>query len=128
MHIQYLKIIQLTCFRICFVKQGGGESRFLRDLKGGMSLWLEGHVFFKGSKRGGGVKKYSVNQNENLQTPLLIKNDTSLTRRGAPSWLSTHYDESEWNNCFIIYSIFSCFFVFSGVAFSRSATISPSVG
>ena len=35
-------------------------------------------------------------------------------------------DENEWNNCFIIYSIFSCFFVFSGVAFSRRATISAS--
>ena len=25
-------------------------------------------------------------------------------RRGALNWLSTHYDESEWNNCFIIYT------------------------
>ena len=46
----------------------------------------------------------------------------------VPSWLSTHYDESEWNNCFIIYSIFSCCFVFSEVAFSRRVTISASVG
>ena len=61
MRIQYLKIIQLTCFRICFVKQGGGVT------------------FFKGSERGG-LKKYSLNRNENLETPppLLIKNDTSL--------------------------------------------------
>ena len=49
-------------------------------------------------------------------------------RHGVPSWLSTYYDESEWNNCFIICSIFSYFFVFSGVAFLRRATISASVG
>ena len=44
------------CFCICFMKQGGGESRFLRDPKGGMFLGLTGGSrFFKGSKRG--VKK-----------------------------------------------------------------------
>ena len=42
--------------------------------------------------------------------------------------LSTHYDKSEWNNCFIIYALFKLRFVFSGVAFSRRATISASVG
>ena len=36
MRIQYLKIIQLTCVRICFVKQGGGG----------------GVTFLKGSERG----------------------------------------------------------------------------
>ena len=30
--------------------------------------------------------------------------------RGAPSWLSTHYDKSEWNNCFIIYKSLINFF------------------
>ena len=68
MHIQYLKIIQLTCFRICFVKQGGGGSRFLRDPKGGASLGLGGVTFFLRDPKGG-IKKNSVNRNENLQTP-----------------------------------------------------------
>ena len=54
MHIQYLKIIQLTCFRICFVKQGGGGSRFLRDPKGGDVPRVGGSRFLRDPK--GGVK------------------------------------------------------------------------
>ena len=66
------------CFRICFVKQGGGGSHFIRDSKGGTSLGLRGgHIFLRDPK--GGSKKNPVNRNENLQTPLLIKNNTSLT-------------------------------------------------
>ena len=56
MRIQYLKIIQLTCFRICFVKQGGGGGHvFLRDPKGETSLGLGegGHVFLRDPKGGG---------------------------------------------------------------------------
>ena len=67
MHIQCLKIIQLTAFAYVCEAMGRG-SRFLRDPKGGKSLGLRGGVtFFKGSKRGG--QKNPVNRNENLQTP-----------------------------------------------------------
>ena len=56
-----------------FCEAGGGGSRFLRDPKGTMSLGLRGggggHVFFKLRHPKEGVKKYSVNRNENLQTP-----------------------------------------------------------
>ena len=54
------------CFRICFVKQGGGGCHlFYGDPKGGKSLELKGGVtFFKGIQKGG--QKNRVNQNENL--------------------------------------------------------------
>ena len=63
------QLFKLNHDRICFVNHGGeGGSRFLRDPKGGTSLWLRGGVtFFKGIQKGG--KKNPVNQNENLQTP-----------------------------------------------------------
>ena len=71
MRIQYLKIIQpadLLSHMFCEAR-GKGESRFLRDPERGDVPRVEGGgvTFFKGSKRG--VKKYSVNRNENLQTP-----------------------------------------------------------
>ena len=58
-------------------------SRFLRGSKRVDVPRVEGggSRFLKGSKRGRGVKKNPVNGNENLQTPLLIKNDTSLKLR-----------------------------------------------
>ena len=73
----YLKIIQLTCFCICFVKQGGAGVTFFKGSEMGDVPRAEGgHIFLRDPK--GGVKKYSVKRNANLQTPLLIKNDTSL--------------------------------------------------
>ena len=69
MHIQYLKIIQLTAFA-CFVKQGGGRVTFFKASKRGDVPRVEGgggHVFLRDPK--GGIKKYPVNRNENLQTP-----------------------------------------------------------
>ena len=74
-------MIQLTCFCICFVKQGEGGSLFLRDPKGGKSLGLGGgHVLLRDPKGWG--QKNSVNRNENLQIPPPHKNDTSLTECG----------------------------------------------
>ena len=61
-----------------FCEARGGGVTFYKGFKRGDVPRVEGGSrFFKGSKRG--VKKNPVNRNENLQTPLLIKNNTSLT-------------------------------------------------
>ena len=52
MRIQYLKIIQLTCFRICFVKQSGGGVTFFKGSERGDVPRVGGVTFFKGSERG----------------------------------------------------------------------------
>ena len=46
------------CFRICFVKQGGGGVTFFKGSKRGDVPRVEGGVkFFLGMQKGGGKKK-----------------------------------------------------------------------
>ena len=51
MRIQYLKIIQLTSVRICFVKQGGGGVTFLKGSERGdvprVEVWGGGSRFLR---------------------------------------------------------------------------------
>ena len=56
MHIQYIKIIQLTCFRICFVKQGGGGVTFFKGSERGDVPRVGGSRFLRDPKGGGGSK------------------------------------------------------------------------
>lgn len=65
MHIQHLKIIQLTAFAYVLWSKGEGGT-FFKGFKRGNVPRLEG-----GQKdpKGGGVNKNPVNRNENLQTP-----------------------------------------------------------
>ena len=69
MHMQYLKIIQLTCFRMFCEARGRGVTLFKGSKRGDVPRVGGGdHVFLRDPK-GGGVKKNSVNRNENLDPP-----------------------------------------------------------
>ena len=62
--------------------RGWGCHVFYGDPKGDVPRVEGGGVtFLKGIQKGEGGQKNPVNRNENLQTPLLIKNDTSLKLR-----------------------------------------------